>query len=190
VNFRNYATAAAIVLVLPLGGIARAQESAILALPAGSAIELMVLREVDSDRAKPGDPVKLRVNSPVKVGEIVVVPVGAAAQGEVTASKKSGMALARGKLAVKLTSITLSGQAIALGTDLKQRAIGGKDDDFWKAILAPEWLLFARGNSAKLKAGELLTAEVAETVCFATAEGGYVPAPCPGTAGAPPKVRG
>jgi hypothetical protein len=180
VDFRKYATAAAVVLASQLGGTARAQESAILALPAGSAIELMVVREVDSDRAKPGDPVKLRVNSPVKVGEIVVVPVGAAAQGEVTASKKSGMALARGNLAVKLTSITLNGHLITLGTDLKQRAIGGKADDFWKALLAPEWLLFARGNSAKLKAGELLTADVAETVCFASTEQGYVPAPCPG----------
>jgi hypothetical protein len=187
VDLRTRSIAAAIVLAVQLGSAVRAQTPEILALPAGSAIELMIVREVDSDRARPGDPVKLRVNSPVRVGETVVVPVGAAAQGEVTASKKSGMALARGRLAVKLTSITLNGQAIALGTDLKQRATGGKGDDFWKVVLAPEWLLFARGNSAKLKAGELLTAEVAQTVCFATAEGGYVPMPCPEAAATPPE---
>lgn len=173
---------AAAVLALQVGGSAAAQapqNRPLLTLPAGTSIELMVVREVNSDRARPGDPVKLRVNSPVRIDGIEVVPVGTAAQGEVTASKKSGMLLQRGKLTVKLNAITLDGRTILLGTDFKQSAKGGQADDVLKLVLVPEWLLFARGNSARLKAGELLTAEVAENVCFAAGDGGYVPAPCP-----------
>jgi hypothetical protein len=69
-----------------------------------------------------------------------------------------------------------------LGSDFKQSAKGGQADDVLKLVLVPEWLLFARGNSARLKAGELLTAEVAESVCFAPGERGYIPASCPAKA--------
>jgi len=173
---------AAAVLALQGGGGAAAQapqSHAVLTLPAGAPIELMVVREVNSDRARPGDPVKLRVNRPVTIDGVEVVPVGTAAQGEVTASKKSGMLLQRGKLAVKLNAITLDGRTILLGSDFKQSAKGGQADDVLKLVLVPEWLLFARGNSARLKAGELLTAEVAEDVCFAPGDRGYIPASCP-----------
>jgi len=125
-----------------------------------------------------------RTAGPVEPSESTGIgsPVGSAARGEVTASKKSGMLLQRGKLAVKLNAITLDGRTILLGSDFKQSAKGGQADDVLKLVLVPEWLLFARGNSARLKAGELLTAEVAESVCFAPGERGYIPASCPAKA--------
>jgi hypothetical protein len=154
-------------------------ENGLLVLEAGTAIELMVLREVDSDRAKPGDPVRLRVNSPVTVDGTVVVPVGAAAHGEVTAARSSGGMLRRGNISVDITSITLGNQAIPLGTMLDQAARGGKSDDFVKLAMAPMWILFARGNSARLKAGELVSAQVVERVCFEAHEGGHRVVSCP-----------
>jgi len=39
-------------------------------------------------------------------------------------------------------------------------------------------VLFARGNSARLKAGELLTAEVDANICFAPGEAGHRIVPC------------
>lgn len=156
-----------------------AEAADLLVLPAGSAIELMVLLEVDSDRSQPGDPVKLRVNSPVVVGETVVIPVGAAAQGEVTGTKKSGGMLRRGNISVDITAITLGDQTVPLDTSLEQKARGGESDDFLKVTLAPMWILFARGSSARLKAGELLTAEIGASICFAAGEGGHRIVPCP-----------
>ena len=153
--------------------------SGVLVLPSGSAIELMVLLEVDSDRSKPGDPVRLRVNSPVMVDQTVVIPVGAAAHGEVTETRKSGGMLRHGNISVNITSITLGDQTIPLGTSLEQAARGGKSDDALKIALAPMWVLFARGNSARLKAGELLTAEVDANICFAPSEAGHRIVPCP-----------
>jgi len=40
------------------------------------------------------------------------------------------------------------------------------------------WAPFARGNSARLKAGELLTATVESAICFAPEGTGYAPVPC------------
>ncbi len=109
----------------------------------------------------------------------MVIPVGAAAQGEVVASEGSGAVMKRGKLAVRITSITLGGQSIPLDMALETKGKGGKNDDLWRTVLAPTWALFARGNSAKLKAGELLTAEVAGSICFTHDIDAYLPAPCP-----------
>jgi hypothetical protein len=156
-----------------------AAEDGLLVLEPGTAIELMVLREVDSDRAKPGDPVRLRVNSPVTIDGTVVIPVGAAAQGEVTATRSSGGMLRRGNISVDITSITLGDHAIPLGTMLDQEARGGKSDDFLKLAMAPMWILFARGNSARLKAGELVSAQVVEKVCFEAHETGHRVVSCP-----------
>lgn len=166
---------------LPLSAVSPPQED-ILHLPADAAIELMVLREVDSDRAMPGDPVRLRVNRPVMVGDIEVIPVGAAAQGVVTASRKSGAALHRGHLSVSITSITLGETTIELSTTLEQHGRGGANDDALKALLAPMWVLFARGNAARLKAGELLTARAEREICFARRPSGLAPVACPAAA--------
>lgn len=139
----------------------------------------MVLLEIDSDRAAPGDPVKLRVNRPVKVGSAIVVPVGAAAQGEVVGTQSSGAMMRRGRLAVKVTSVTIGDRTVPLGAPTERRARGGGGEDLWRLAFTPAWLLFARGNSAKLKAGEVLSAETDADVCFAPTNGGYEPAACP-----------
>ena len=171
------------------GAPAVAQEQAsgapVLILAAGTAIELMVVREVDSDRSRPGDPVKLRVNAPVVVDGTIVIPVGAEAHGEVTDITSSTGLLKRGRLAVDITSISVGDASIPLGTMLEQEARGGKSDDFLKIALAPMWLPFSRGNSAKLKAGELLSVQVDEDVCLAQEEGAFRPVPCPNAVAEP-----
>jgi hypothetical protein len=158
---------------------APASGAPVLVLPAGTAIELMIVREVDSDRSRPGDPVKLRVNAPVVIDGTIVIPVGAQAHGEVTDISSSSGLLKRGRLAVDITSISVGDASIPLGTMLEQEARGGESDDFLKIALAPMWLPFSRGNSAKLKAGELLSVQVDEDVCFATEGGDFLPVPCP-----------
>ncbi len=108
----------------------------------------------------------------------MIIPAGAAAQGEVVATKESGALLKRGKVTVEIASLTVAGETIPLATSLEQKARGGKNDDFWKTVLAPHLLLFARGNSAKLKAGELLSAELESGICFGPGGDGYRPVPC------------
>ena len=179
------ATMAALRPGMPAAAQAPASGAEVLVLPAGTAIELMIVREVDSDRSKPGDPVKLRVNAPVVIDGVTVIPVGAEAHGEVTDISSSSGLLKRGRLAVDLTSISLGDGSIPLGTMLEQEARGGKSDDFLKIALAPMWLPFSRGNSAKLKAGELLSVQVDEDICLAKQGDEFLPVPCPSAATEP-----
>ena len=83
---------------------------------------------------------------------------------------------------MNITAISLGGQTIELGTEVQQQGRGGKSDDALKAMLAPMWVLFARGNSAKLKAGELFQAQVEHDICFAPQDGSMAAVPCPQTA--------
>lgn len=70
----------------------------------GTAIELMVLKEVNSRTAKAGDSVILRVNAPVKIGGVIVIPVGAAAHAEVIAVSGTSAAGGKGQISLRLSS--------------------------------------------------------------------------------------
>lgn len=128
-----------------------------LVLPDGSKIALMVLTEVSSQRARPGDVVKLRVAEPVRVDGTTVVPLGTPVFGTVTSSMKSGAALQRGQVGVEVSSLVLPSGTVRLTGTFDRTGTGGKNDDLVKAVLAPMYVLFSPGNSGKLKAGEVLT---------------------------------
>lgn len=133
-------------------------------VPAGTEVELMVVTEVSTRDAKAGTPVKLRLNKPVMAGSVTVLPVGAPAFGVVEATQGSGIALTRGSLAVRITHIEVGGRAIPLTGEVEVRGSGGKHDDVAKLLLVPFYAPFAQGNSAKLKAGELLHARLGEAL--------------------------
>lgn len=126
----------------------------------GKRIRLMVMREVNSSKAKPGDVVKLIVDQPFEI-DGVTVPAGTPAFGTVQDAKDAGAALQRGKLEVRLNHIALGDRLLPLRGDLLDRGEGGKSDDAAKVLLAPIYILFARGNVAKLRAGEIVYAEIA-----------------------------
>lgn len=131
-------------------------------IPPGSEIELMVLAEIETRTAGPGTTVRLRVNRPLKVGDNVIIPVGALAYGRVDHVERSGIAGARGSLGVRLSHVVVDGADVLLANDLMVfRARGGKGDDAARFILAPFYAPFAPANAAKLKAGDLITARIA-----------------------------
>ena len=70
----------------------------------GTAIELMVLKEVNSRTAKAGDSVILRVNAPVRISGVIVIPVGAAAHAEVIAVSGTSAAGGKGQISLRLSS--------------------------------------------------------------------------------------
>lgn len=139
---------------------ALAKEANIVPTADARRIRLMVMREVNSSKAKPGDIVKLIVDQPFEIGG-VTVPAGTPAFGTVHEAKDAGAALQRGKLEVRLSHIALGDRLLPLRGDLLDRGEGGKSDDAAKVLLAPIYILFARGNVAKLRAGEIVYAEIA-----------------------------
>ncbi len=131
-------------------------------VPPGEAgrVRLMVMREVDSSQAKEGDVVRLAVDAATSF-DGRLIPVGTPAFGLVERASDSGVALRRGKLEVRLTHLMLGEERIELAGAVRDRGEGGKADDAAKVLLAPMYILFARGNVAKLKAGEIVEASFA-----------------------------
>lgn len=153
-------------------------------------VRLMVLTEVSTRNVQPGTRFKLRLHEPVTDGEVLLLPVGAAAFGVVTSAEKSGAGLNnRGALTAKLTHLEIAGCSIPLEGDAS--AEGSKSGNTAAVFLAAGPVaLFARGNNARLKAGELTVAFTAADVRFRAVAGKVIPvsvtasegtpAPCPG----------
>lgn len=133
---------------------------------AGTPITLMVLTEVDSNRQQPGDRVKLRVHEALGADGRTILPVGTLAFGEVLATDKAGPALKKGTLAISLVEVMLGDRTVPLKAEITRKGKGGEADDALKIVLVPLYALFAPGNAAKLRAGELVSADLAEDLCF------------------------
>lgn len=151
----------------------------------GVPLTLMIMTEVDSNRAQPGTPIKLRLHEPVVADGFVVIPKGAAATGEVVSNAKSGLTLKKGTITIRMKELAYGDRRFPMSTELVRKGKGGKADDALKVILVPIYALFAPGNSARLKAGELLTAPIDQDICFTTSDQGAAVVDCPPTEQAP-----
>lgn len=151
--------ALAAAVTVSLAGQALAQ-AVTPAVPAGTPIQLMVIKEVSSRTARLGDRFRLRVNEPVVVGGAVAVPVGATAWGEIIAADNTGAAGGKGRLTAKLSHIELpSGPLKLTGT----QAVEGKANTAGLAIAIVTFGLpglLMKGGNALLKAGDVLTGYV------------------------------
>jgi len=120
-------------------------------------IHFMVVTEVTTKTHLPGHRFKLRVDKPVVVDGIPVLAVGATAWGEVLTARKSGNLGKGGALEAKLLYVESGGVQIPVsGTNSAKGANGGGETALGVLALGPLGL-FAKGNNAKIKAGELMT---------------------------------
>jgi hypothetical protein len=125
-------------------------------VPGGTAIKLMVLKEVNSREVKVGERFKLRVNEPVLVNGVVAIPVGAFAWGEITNVAGTGAAGGKGRLSAKLLYVeTPSGQlpiSGAQGAEGKANTAGVVIGVLSFGLAG----LLMKGGNALLKAGDIL----------------------------------
>lgn len=142
-----------------------AEPTAVLAVPVlpplllrrDTPVHFMVVNEVTTKTHRTGHRFKLRVDKPVIVDDVVVIAVGATAWGEVTAATGSGNVGKSGKLEAKLLYIESHGLQIPItGSNAAKGAGGGGETALGVLALGPLGL-FAKGNNAKIKAGELMT---------------------------------
>ncbi|WP_152522656.1 hypothetical protein [Sphingobium ummariense] len=125
-------------------------------------IELMVIREVNSRSAKAGERFKLRVNSPVMLDGVTVIPVGATAWGEIIAVQGTSAAGGKGQLSLRLLHVetrwgpvTLSGTKGAEGDANTGGVVLG--------VLGFGLLgLLTKGGNAAFKAGDIIHGYIAE----------------------------
>lgn len=128
-----------------------------LTVARGAKVQLMVINEVSTKVAKPGDRFLLRVSTPVLVGDRVIVPAGSSAYGEVISATESGIAGRSGKLATRLLHLEHAGNQIKLSGEPGGAGQGGNLQIVLATLALTPWGLFARGNNAKLKAGDIVT---------------------------------
>ncbi len=124
-------------------------------VPQDTLIRLMVLNEVSTKTAKAGDRFILRVDEPVMVKGVTVVPVGAKAWGEVLDADASGHAGKAGRLAARLVSLEVGGAQVPISGENKSAGETGTNQVALAALALGPLALLARGNNAKLKAGEI-----------------------------------
>ena len=135
-----------------------------LIIPRDTPVHLMVLNEVSTKDHEAGHRFRLRVDRPVVVQGREIIPVGATVWGELTDARKSGNVGRRGKLAATLSHIEHDGREIPLEGGTIAQGASGKGETVLGVLAMGPLGLFAKGNNAKIKAGELMTAFVSEDV--------------------------
>lgn len=141
-----------------------------LVIPRDTPVRLMVLNEVSTKDHAAGHRFPLRVNEAVVVDGRELIPVGATAWGELTDAEKSGNVGKRGKLEATLSHIDLDGRSIPLEGGTTSDGKSGKGETILGVLAMGPLGLFAKGNNAKIKAGEMMTAFVSEDVVLGDVE--------------------
>lgn len=124
-------------------------------------LELMATTEITTATAKPGTVFKLRVNRPVVVNGITVVPVGAWVFGQVVTATTSGSVGRSGTMQTRLDYLQLGTSRIKVEGEATAKGTGAGSAG---AVIVLSGLIgvFHRGNNAKIKAGELVSGFIAE----------------------------
>ncbi|UYY76235.1 hypothetical protein [Sphingomonas sp. R1] len=156
--------AAMILAAVALGGAAAQTVPAPPAhrLPGGMAVRLMVLKEVNSRDAKPGDRFRLRVDAPVVVDGATVIPVGATAWGEIIGTKDTGAVGGKGRLSARLLYVETPDGHIALSGAQDREGKGNTGGVVLSVIGFGLLGLLNKGGNALLKAGDILIGIVEE----------------------------
>jgi hypothetical protein len=153
-----------------------------IVVPKDTMIRLMVLNEVNTHRAKPGDTFVLRVDENVSVDGVTIIPVGAKATGEVTTVNANGAVGKAGTIAARLLYLEVNGQRIPLVGEDRSKGSKGGDRVALAAVAFGPFGLLARGAQGKLKAGHIFNGYLADDLLFDRAAGAFIlpePAPVP-----------
>ena len=132
-------------------------------LQAGTALRLVTDSDVTSKTAQVGDPVALRLDEDLKVGDTIVVPKGAEVDATVSGVDRPGHVGAPGDITFEVhairsgrLTIPLSGRETLEGVDKSS----APRHLFFIPVIGPATLL-VRGKDAEIKPGMTLTASVA-----------------------------
>jgi hypothetical protein len=133
-------------------------------LHAGTALRLVTNSDVNSKTAQIGDPVVLKLDEDLKVGDSIIVPKGAEVDATVSAVDRRGHFGAPGDISFEVHAIRSGNLTIPLSG---VETLGGVDKtgSARDLIYVPGVgvsALFIRGKDAEIKPGMALTASVAK----------------------------
>ncbi len=145
-----------------------------LKLNSGTPIKLVMTHEVNSSTHKEGDQFKLTVMEDVKANDIVVIPRGTPATGEVTWRTGKGAFGKSGKMEFSISSIDVDGQQIPVTGDYRQEGEGNTIATGVGILAVGPLAGFITGKRARVPAGRELMSQMAQSVEF-TADGALAP---------------
>jgi hypothetical protein len=145
----------------PVGAPSEAVAQAPAIIPIDTPVELMATKEVSTADVTAGTRFKLRLNKSVTVANGLIIPVGTWAHGEVVSATDSGGLGKSGKMSARLLYLEYGSNKIPLEGEISTKGTGAGSAGA-AVIFAGVAGLFHRGNNAKIKAGEIINAFVAQ----------------------------
>lgn len=133
-------------------------------IPRDTPVHLLVLSEVTTKTHGAGYRFKLRVNEPVEIDGRVAIPVGAIAWGQVISAEGSGNLGKSGSLEAELLYVEVGGKQVRIDGQTRNEGNSGTAETVMGVLGLGVFGLFAKGNNAKIKAGEKFTAFTMEDV--------------------------
>ena len=153
----------------------------LLRVPALTPVRLQLREPISSNTNRPGDRFKLVVAEDVVVDEAVVIPAGAAAEGEVIHAAKSGAGGKAGELILAARFVTVGTRQVRLRSFI---AGAGKDrttEALATSIVAGPFALFLRGGVINIPVDTAATAKTLDTVFLPPIQPRPAPAVTPTT---------
>jgi hypothetical protein len=141
-----------------------------LILSQDTPVHLMVVNAVTTKTHQAGHRFKLRANKSVMLNGQVVIPVGATAWGEVTAADNSGNVGKSGTMSANLLYVEVNNTRYPISGGTTSKGKSGTAETIMAVLALGPLGLFAKGNNAKIKAGELMTAFTTSDVLVPSAK--------------------
>lgn len=138
-------------------------------LKAGTPIKLRLMDTLSSkkkNKQKVGDRFQLEVAEPYVVNNLVIIPAGTRATGEITAAKKSGMWGKRGRLNASVLYMTLSDRQVRLSGAFDESGNAGTAGVVGAAVLLPVAGFFVKGSNAEILSGTQIEAYLDEDLAY------------------------
>lgn len=154
-----------ILLVLVSQGVFAQSPAPTATLPALTPVLIQFDEQVSSDKNKNGDRFRFHVAADVRIGDLVVIPMGTPGVGEVIHAAKSGVAGKAGELIVAARYVTVGTKNIRLRSFTAGTGQNLANVANWTSVLAgavPSLLI--QGGKMTMPQHMLATVRTAETV--------------------------
>ena len=97
-----------------------------IVVPAGTVLTVRVSQALGSDTSKTGQTFLATLQQPVSVGGVPAMPAGSTVSGTVVTATAKGKVKGQGELALRLTSISVSGTTYSIQTNELNSTVQGK----------------------------------------------------------------
>jgi hypothetical protein len=97
-----------------------------IVVPAGTSLPIILSQSLSSKTSNAGEEFSGSLASSVSIDGIVAIPKGAEVRGVVTKSKKQGTFKGQGDLAIRLSSIRVSGKSYPISSSTYAESVKGK----------------------------------------------------------------